>query len=249
MFWQFEWRDGSIEIKILHDIEGFFPQKCSTRWKLKKDFTKYQKSAIFKYSEGAARSYRGFSAKSPFWNADEIISQKFCSLRTSKFRICNELKGKKKKKWVWEKELAPWAKLCPNQQKEACVGISIPTQEFLTLKPVYTGLHHSPICTSLEFSFPATFMVLLDGWITHSACTHFSNCIQRLSARNNYGQVSSFGGSCRPWMFWSRFAFLFQLWNFHGLILRRFWGLLVPGERTGSSQHSLVTSRPGRMSV
>lgn len=143
------------------------------------------------------------------------------------------------KKKVWEKELAPWAQLCPNQQKEACVGISIPTQEFLTLKPVYTGLHHSPICTSLEFSFPSTFMVLLDGWITHSVCTHFSDCLQRLFASNNYREASSSGGSCVLGMFWSNFAFVFQLWKLHGLIFPSFWGLLVPGEGTGSSQHSL----------
>lgn len=54
----------------------------------------------------------------------------------------------KKINTVWESELAPWAQICPNQQKEACVGIRIQTQEFLTLKPVYTGLYHSPICTS-----------------------------------------------------------------------------------------------------
>lgn len=167
------------------------------------------------------------------WNISTEI------LFSKNFEIQDLLWIERGKKRVWEKELAPWAQLCPNQQKEACVGISIPTQEFLTLKPVYTGLHHSPIYTSLEFSFPSTFMVLLDGWITHSDCTHFSNCIQRFFACNNYREVSSYRGSCVPCMFWSRFAFLFQLWTFHALVLQRFWGSLVPGECTGSSQHSL----------
>lgn len=175
----------------------------------------------------------------------EIFSQKICSLRTLKFRICYELKRKKKKKKVWEKELAPWAQLCPNQQKEACVGISIPTQEFLTLKPVYTGLHHSPICTSLEFSFPSTFMVLLDGWITLTA--HTSLIVSMLFAWNNYRKVSSLRGSCVLWMLWSSFAFLFLLWEFHGLILQSFWGLLTPAELAGSGQHSLeVWWHPGQ---
>lgn len=153
---------------------------------------------------------------------DETFSQKFCSLRTLKFRICYELKKKKKIKRFQRRNLPLEHSSVQTNKRKLVLASGFRLRNSWLLSLFIQGSTTAQFALHWSFLSPPRLWCCWTGGL-HTPTAHTSLIVSKGFLHERItGKCLHLEAASSPWMFWSRFAFLFQLWKFDGLILQSF---------------------------